>query len=201
MRNTRPKRAPPCLRVPCSQSPFSMIPCPTTRRPAWRGLQRQRACAGCGAAAAPRGHTQALVRPVLSSVPTQQAAFHPEWERRSLCSWSCCWSSARTGPRLEPLCQQGLLCFFVHHGEVGVPPLPPFIQEKRGRAKAPKWPAEVLFSERPACPLTPASPRPAIPASSLPSLRPLQELPRRSRSELPPALPGSFCSSPNLSGP
>lgn len=200
MGNACPKRAPPGPCVPCSQSPFPTIPCPTTHRPLWRGLQRHR----LGGVVLPRLLVAPRRRPSLSSVPTQQAAFSLEWERRSLCSQSRCWSSARTGAPLEPVCQQGLLCLFAHHGEVGVHrPLTPFIQEKRGRAKSLKWPAEVLFSERPACPLTPASPRPAslIPASSPPSLRPLQELPRRPRGELPPALPGSICSSPNLSGP
>lgn len=108
MGKTRPWRVPPSsASVPCSHSPFSMIPCPS-------GLDAH-------AGPCPPPHTdptQVLVGPALNSVPTQPAACIPEQERRSLCSGIAAGSLPAPGPtRLEPA---GLLCLFVHHGERGV---------------------------------------------------------------------------------
>ena len=77
------------------------------------------------------------------------------------------------GPQLERLLRQSLLCLFVLHGELwaGHPSLPSS-RKREGERR----PARGQFSAGLAFPLTPASPRPAILAPSLPSLLSLQRL-------------------------
>lgn len=125
MGNTCPKQAPPCPRVPCSQSPFSNIPCPATHRPLWRGLQRQLVCAGvwccCGSSWPYAGVRQACTE----FSPHTTSCLQPERERRGACV-----SGAAAGP-LPALgsrwsqCASRACCLFVHHGEVGAPPPTP----------------------------------------------------------------------------
>lgn len=96
------------------------------------------------------GPTWASVRPVLNSAFAQKAAFRPAAGKREPV-----FPELLAGPLPKARALVGANCasraysiYLSITGDLGRPPLSPFLQEKRGREKMqPKHPAEMLFSE------------------------------------------------------